>query len=217
MTDFAAARRAMVDCQVRPADVTRFGVISAMLAVPRERFVPRAQRDVAYADAPIPITEGRFLLEPRVFAKMLDAAAIGPDDLVLDVGCGTGYSAVVASRMAGAVVAIEQDEAMAAQAAENARSLGADTVIVETRALGEGAPDSGPYDVILVEGAVASVPDALISQLKDGGRLIAIVQNGAVGQARRFVRTGAHASSRRLFDAFSAVLPGFDVAPAFEF
>jgi protein-L-isoaspartate(D-aspartate) O-methyltransferase len=217
MMDFEAARRAMVDCQVRPSDVTRFDIIAAMLWAPRERFVPRAQRPVAYAEAQIPLGGGRALLDPRTFAKMLDAAEIDREDLVLDLGCATGYSAIVAARLAAAVVALEQDETMARQAQEIAAELEVDNLIVETGQLADGAPESGPYDVILVEGAVATEPTALCKQLKTGGRLVAIVQDGTVGQARLFTRTEAGWSSRRLFDASGPLLPGFERLPTFEF
>lgn len=217
MTDFEAARKAMVDCQVRPSDVTRFAIIDAMLRVPRERFVPRAHRPVAYADAQIPLAQGRALLEARTFAKMLDAATISRDDLVLDVGSGLGYSAVVAARMAAVVVALEDDAAMTAQIQAALTEFEVDNVIVETGALTAGAPQSGPYDVILVEGAVASPPASLLDQLKSGGRLVAIVQDGAFGQARLFVRTESGFSSRRLFDAAAPLLPGFEPREAFQF
>lgn len=217
MTDFEAARRAMVDCQVRPSDVTRFAIIDAMLWAPRERFVPRAQRPVAYADAHIPLGSGRALLDARTFAKMLDAAAIGRDDLVLDVGSGLGYSAVVAARMAAAVVALEADEALTAQLQAALTEFEVDNVVAETGPLTEGAPQSGPYDVILVEGAVSGPPAALLDQLKPGGRLVAIVQDGAFGQARLFVRTENGFSSRRLFDAAAPLLPGFEPREAFQF
>jgi protein-L-isoaspartate(D-aspartate) O-methyltransferase len=215
MTDHDAARRAMVDRQVRPSDVTRPAIVDAMLSTPRERFVPRALREVAYADAAIPLGGGRALLEPRTFAKMLEAAAIGPDDLVLDVGCAYGYSAVVAARMAAAVVALEADEAMARQAADLAAQLEAHNLMVEQGPLPEGAAGSGPYDVILVEGGLEIEPAALLEQLKDGGRLVGIRLEGALGYCRVWTRTGATVSRRRVFDAAAAVLPGFDSAETF--
>ncbi len=217
MTDFDKAREAMVDSQVRPSDVTRFAIIAAMLDVPREKFVPRAQRAVAYADAQIPLAPRRVLLDARTFAKMLEAAEIGSGDLLLDVGAGYGYSAIVAARIAAAVVALEEDATLVAHAAELVPALAAHNVIVETGPLAAGAPASGPYDVILVEGAVEAVPETLLAQLKDGGRLVAIVMEGPLGQARVFTRAGDAVSSRRAFDATAPVLPGFDVARTFAF
>lgn len=217
MIDFDAARVAMVDRQVRTADVTRLSIIEAMLAVPRERFVPRALRDVAYAEAPVPLAPGRFLLEPRTFAKMLEAVAVSRGDLVLDVGAGAGYSTAVIARLAAAVVALEQDEAMAAALVENAVAFELDNVIPERGPLAQGAPAAGPFDVIVVEGAVAREPAALLAQLKDGGRLVAIHAEGPMGQARVWTRAGEAVGARRVFDAAAAVLPGFDAAPAFQF
>jgi protein-L-isoaspartate(D-aspartate) O-methyltransferase len=218
MTDYAASRTAMVDRQVRPSDVTRFAIIEAMLWAPRERFVPRAQRDVAYADAPIPLGSARWLLEPRNFAKMLEEADVRDTDLVLDVGSGLGYSTAVISRLAAAVVALESDPDMARAASETLESLERDNVLSHVGPLHEGAPDNGPYDVIMVQGAVATAPQGLLEQLKPGGRLIAIVGVGPHGQARLFRRSaGGGFSSSWVFDATATVLPGFDNQPVFEF
>lgn len=217
MTEFSRMREAMVDSQVRPSDVTRFAIIAAMLDVPREKFTPRAQRAVAYADAQIPLAPGRVMLDARTFAKMLEAAEIGSGDVLLDVGAGYGYSSVVAARMAAAVVALEQDETLAAHAAELVPAEGAHNVIVETGPLAAGAPAAGPFDVILIEGGVETIPDALLAQLKDGGRLVAIVMDGPIGKAQVFTRAGDAVSPRWAFDAAAPLLPGFDVAKAFAF
>jgi protein-L-isoaspartate(D-aspartate) O-methyltransferase len=215
MVDFESARRAMVDSQVRPSDVTRLPIIEAMLRVPRERFTPKAHRPVAYADAQIPLAPRRVLLDARTFAKMIDAADIAPGDLVLDVGAGWGYSAAVVSRLAAAVVALEELPEAAAAASDLLAALEADNVIVERGPLAEGAAASGPYDVILIEGGVERVPEALTAQLKDGGRLVAIEVAGPVGRCTVWTRAGDALSARRAFDAMAPVLPGFDVAPAF--
>jgi protein-L-isoaspartate(D-aspartate) O-methyltransferase len=215
MIDYDAARRAMVDRQVRPSDVTRYAIVDAMLSTPRERFVPRALREVAYADAAIPLGDGRALLEPRTFAKMLEVAEIGAEDLVLDVGCACGYSAVVASRMAAAVVGLEADEAMARQAADLGAQLEAHNLIVEHGTLAAGAPEAGPYDVILVEGGLEIEPSALLAQLKEGGRLVGVWMEGAFGHCRVWTRAGGAVSRRRAFDAAAPLLPGFDSAETF--
>lgn len=217
MKDFEAARTAMVDRQVRPSDVTRFAIIEAMLWAPRERFAPRAQRDVAYADAPLEFASGRAMLEPRTFAKLLSAADVRDTELVLDVGAGYGYGAAVMARMAAAVVALECDEAVAKSAQEIASELELHNVMVETGPLPEGAPKAGPFDVIFLEGAVAEAPQTLLSQLKPGGRLAAIVGAGRHGQARLFRRGPGGVSSAWIFDATAPVLPGFDAAEAFQF
>ena len=217
MTDFAAARQAMVDCQVRPSDVTRYAIIDAMMWAPRERFVPKAQRDVAYAETEIALSDTRTVLAARTFAKMLEAAQIGPDDLVLDLAPGLGYSTAVISRLAAAVVAIEPDEAFAAHAADAMQDLDIDNVIVTHGSPAAGDADHGPYGVIFVNGGVEDVPEDLEAQLKDGGRLVALVQEGAVGQCRVRVKSGHGCSERRIFDASAPVLDGFAKAKDFAF
>lgn len=215
--DFKAARTAMVEGQVRTGDVTRRAITEAMMAIPRERFAPRALRDLAYAELQIELAPGRRMLDPRAFAKMLEEARIGADDLVLDVGTATGYSAAIAARMAAAVVALEEDEGMAKQAQALLAELSVDNVIVETGPLTQGAPGSGPYDVILIEGAVAAAPVRLFEQLKEGGRLVAIFHEGPYGHCRVWSKSRGGVSARRAFDADATVLPGFDVAPSFVF
>lgn len=217
MTDFEAARQSMVDCQVRPSDVTRYAIIDAMLWAPREQFVPRSQRDVAYAEADIQIAPGRTLMAPRTFAKMLEAAQIGPDDLVLDLAPGLGYSTAVISKLAAAVVAIEADEANVTHATEMMQALDLDNVLVSHGNPAEGDPSHGPFDVIFVNGGVEHVPEGLEAQLKDGGRLVALVQDGSCGQCRVRVRANGTCSERRSFDATAAILDGFEKDRAFAF
>jgi len=217
MTDFAAAREAMVDRQVRPSDVTRYPIIEALLRVPREDFVPQALRPVAYLGEHVPLGPGRVLLDPRVFAKMLDALDLGPDDLVLDVGCGLGYSTVVIARLAEAVIALEEDAAMAAEAEAQLTSHGADNAVVEQGPLAAGIARHGPFDAIIIEGAVEALPDAFAEQLKPGGRIVAIFADGAGGQARLGLRTAQGIAWRRIFDATAPVLSGFQAMKAFEF
>ena len=165
MTDFAAARTAMVDRQVRPSDVTSFPIIEAMLWAPRERFAPAAHKAVAYADAPLAQAPGREALEPRVFAKMLDGARIGPDDLVLDVAPGLGYSTAVIARMAAAVIAVEPDEDMARQATEILSALEVDNALVKSGEAPVGDAEHGPFDAIFVGGGVGRPPEALLAEL----------------------------------------------------
>jgi protein-L-isoaspartate(D-aspartate) O-methyltransferase len=217
MIDFAAAREAMVDCQVRPSDVTRYPIILAMLEVQREDYVPEALRQVAYLGEHVPLGPGRVLLDPRVFAKMLDAVGIGPTDLVLDVGCGLGYSTAVIARMAEAVVAVEEDPALAAEASAALTAHGVDNALVEAGPLAAGVPAHGLYDAIVVEGGVERLPDALADQLKPGGRVVAIFVEGPLGQARLGIRTPEGIAWRRVFDAGAPVLAGFEAAKAFEF
>ncbi len=217
MTDFEAARVAMVDCQVRPSDVTSFPIIDAMLRIPRERFVPSALRSVCYAGAHVRLGEGRVLLDPRVFSKMLDAAEVGPEDLVLDLGCGLGYSTAVLARLCAAVVGVESDAAMTRQAGETLTALELDNAVVKEGELAAGDPAEGPYDVIFVNGGVETLPEALTGQLRDGGRLVAIFMEGEVGHCVVATRNGDVLERRRVFDATAPLLDGFRKAPEFVF
>ena len=217
MTDFAQARATMVDRQVRPSDVTSFPIIDAMLRIPRERFVPKGQEPVAYADAPVRLSAGREMIEPRAFAKMLDGARIGPDDLVLDVAPGLGYSTAVIASMAAAVIAVEPDEAMAAAASAAIEALEIDNALVQAGDAAAGVPSHGPYDAIFVGGGVAAAPEALGAQLKEGGRLVAIDMGPNGGRAVAYVRFGDRLMPRRLFDAAAPILPGFEAEESFAF
>ena len=217
MTDFAAARLAMVDCQVRPSDVTAYPIIDAMLSVKKEEFVPANKRSVAYAGDHIDLAPDRVILDARTFGKMLDAIDVTPDDLVLHIGCGLGYGSAVLGKLAAAVIAVEPDETMAQTAEATLAAQDALNVVVEQSALIDGAPEHGPYDAIFVEGAVETIPETIIDQLKTGGRIIAIVVDGPVGQARIGLKSDTGLSWRRAFDATAPVLPGFEAEKAFEF
>jgi protein-L-isoaspartate(D-aspartate) O-methyltransferase len=216
MIDFAAARQAMVDRQVRPSDVTAYPIIAALLDVPREEFVPASMKSIAYFGEHLPLGEGRVLLDPWSFSKLIETVEIGPGDLVLDVGCGLGYSAAVLARLAEAVIALEEDEAMAASAEETLSRLGADNVAVVRAPLTAGVPEHGPYDVVLVEGGVEEFPAALADQVKVGGRIGAIFTGGMAGQGRLGVKTADGVNWRRVFDSAAPVLPGFERAKTFE-
>jgi protein-L-isoaspartate(D-aspartate) O-methyltransferase len=211
MVDYAQARRMMVDGQVRTADVTDLRIIAALLEVPRERFAP-GREAIAYLDVDLPVPGGRALLKPMVFAKLLQAAEVGPDDMVLDVGCATGYSAAVLARLAGHVVTLD-DDTQAAQA----MLVGATNVSVVSGALNAGWEKEAPYDVIMMEGAVEVVPGTLFSQLRDGGRLLAVVGAMPMGKATIYRASGGHVTAQPLFDAAAPALPGFAKPPAFVF
>lgn len=215
MDDFAAARRNMVDCQVRTQDVTDLRVIDAFLQVPRERFVPPAKQGLAYLDYEVPLGDGakaRRLLKPMVLAKLIQVAGPRSTDRVLDVAGGSGYSAALWTRLAGEVTALEDDAALARTAQKN---LG-DAVTVVTGALTAGWAAAAPYDIILLNGACETIPPALLQQLKDGGRLLCIM-GAAPGKATLYLCDGSNFSSRALFDAAAPLLPGFARAPAFVF
>lgn len=216
MSDFTSRRVMMVDTQVRPSDVTKFPIIEAMLSVPREDFVPAAKREAAYMGENLDLGDGRVLLEPRTLAKMLDALAIGPGELVLDVGCAMGYSTAVIAHMAEAVVGTEEDSGMAKEAQEALMDAGADNAMVHEGPLAEGAAGHGPYDVILIEGGVSNVPDTLLDQLKDGGRIAALFMDGALGEVRVGHKRGGKISWRMTFNASAPVLDDFRSETAFE-
>jgi protein-L-isoaspartate(D-aspartate) O-methyltransferase len=215
MTDYAARRRTMVDTQVRPADVTKFPIIEAMLSVPRELFVPASLREAAYVGENLPLAPSRVVLEPRTFAKMLDALDIQPDELVLDIGAGLGHSSAVIARLAEAVVACEEDAAMVREAEQALSEVGIDNVALAHGPLAEGAPKHGPYDAIAIEGAVEQVPEAILGQLKDGGRIGCLFLEGRLGLCKIGYKTAGRISWRPIFNAGAPVLAGFEAQRAF--
>lgn len=215
MTDFATRRRMMVDTQVRPSDVTKFPVIEALLSVPRELFAPDAQREAAYAGENLVLCADRVMLEPRTLAKMLDALNVSRDELVLDIGCGFGYSAAVVARMAQAVVAVEDDELMSGEAQALLSDAGADNVVLHVGPLSEGAAEHGPYDVIVIQGGVGEVPENLLDQLKDDGRIACLFMDGALGIVRIGHKRDGFVSWRFDFNAGAPILPGFEKQQAF--
>jgi len=207
----------MVDGQVRTTDVTDPAILAAMLAIPREAFVDEGRRPLAYIDEDIEIAPGRYLMEPSPFAKLVQLAAIRPGETVLDVGAGTGYSSAVLSQLAGRVVALESDAALADRARAALAALAIDNVAVVTGPLRGGHAEAAPYDVILLEGAVEVLPDALFAALRDGGRLVAVEGRGNAGVARLYLKSGGTVTGRRAFNAAVKPLPGFERTPAFVF
>ncbi len=215
MSDYATRRRMMVDTQVRPSDVTKFPIIDAMLAIPREAFLPRDRAEAAYVSENIDIGAGRVVLEPRTFAKMLDALDVTNDDMVLDIGAGLGYSSAVIARIAEVVVAVEDDADRVKEAQGLLSDHHADNVILHKGPLTGGAPEHGPYDVIIVEGAVQQVPQPLIAQLKNGGRMACLFMEGALGVVRIGYMVDGAVSWRFAFNASAPVLAGFEKETAF--
>lgn len=217
MTDFNAARVNMVATQVRANDVTDVRIQEAMGSLPRELFVPRAVRALAYASDSVPIGNGRGLMEPRSFAKLAHAARIQSHDVVLVVGAGSGYDTAVLSRLAETVVAVEEDEDLRREADVVLTRLEIDNAVIVAGMLADGYSEQAPYDVIFVDGAVEAVPEALFAQLKDKGRLAVIEQQGPVGRARIYTRSGTAVSGRTVFDGAAPMLPGFSRAKEFSF
>jgi len=217
VSDPAVALSHMIDSQLRPNEVNDERIIAAVSAVPRERFVPKMKRSVAYVDEDIEVGEGRFLMEPRVFGRLLMAADVQPNDIVLDVGCATGYSSAVLAHLADAVVAVEENETLAAQAEKKLAEQDIMNVAVVTCSMCDGVAKQGPFDVIFIEGAVAEVPTTLTKQLKDGGRLVCVKLEGGVGRAHIVRKSEGTITEQSLFDADVMVLPGFEVKQAFVF
>ncbi len=216
MTDFTSHRTTMVDTQVRPSDVTKFPIIEAMLAVPREVFVPDTRRDAAYADESIDLGHGRLMLEPRTIAKLLDGLNIQPNEVVLDIGCGLGYSTAIMARMSEFIVALEHDEAMVAEAQSTLSEHGIDNVAVVSGPLSVGAPKHGPYDVIFIEGAIEKLPSEIKGQLKEGGRIACLFSEGALGIARIGIKINDTITWQYLFNAGAPVLAGFEAETTFN-
>ena len=221
--DFSELRVKMVDGQVRTTDVTDAALLDAMLAVPREAFVGAGQQALAYIDEDIRIADGadgsgaRYLMEPSPLAKLLQLAEIGAGDSVLDVGCGTGYCAALLSRLAKSVIALESDAALAETAKAALSAQGCDNVTVVTGPLPQGHAAEAPYNVILIGGSVEEVPAALLGQLAEGGRLVAVEGQGNAGVARLFFKARGVVTGRRAFNAAIKPLPGFERIHAFEF
>jgi protein-L-isoaspartate(D-aspartate) O-methyltransferase len=228
MNDFERARATMVESQLRTDKVTDRRILSAFAALPRERFVPEEKRQLAYSDASLevwPSIDGapaRFLLPPVVLGRLIQLAAVEAKDAVLDIGCATGYSTALLARLARSVTAVEAEPELAAAAREALRELGADNATVVEGTLTSGAPDAGPFDVILLNGSVPEVPEPLLAQLKEGGRLCAIIAAGREGRPRQgkatlFVKVDGEASGLPHFDANARTLPGFAPSPSFTF
>jgi protein-L-isoaspartate(D-aspartate) O-methyltransferase len=225
MTDFAARRVNMVESQVRPNEVTDTRLLQALRSLPRERFVPPKFRDVAYMDGSIeifPSIDGappRYMLAPMVLARLVQLAAIGPEDAVLDVGCGTGYSTAVLARLGRNVIGLEPEPELADAARHTLRELDIHNAKIVEGPLQAGYREGAPYDVILLNGSVPEIPDAFTQQLQEGGRLAAIVARGtnssSQGKAYLFVRVRGEASGLSHFDAGARPLPGFEPVPHF--
>jgi len=214
---YSTARFHMIEAQVRANDVSDPRIQAALQMVPREKFVAPGQRALAYADVPPPIAPGRFLLDPRSFAKALQLLSVGPEDKVLDVGSGTGYSAAVLARLGGRVIALEQDADLVSAAAQILPQIGGGSVVLTQGSLIDGFRPEAPYDAILINGAVETEPTELLAQLAEGGRLVAFRQSGPVGQATLYVKERGQVGGRPGFDASVPLLAGFKKRLGFVF
>ncbi|MEQ9144920.1 MAG: protein-L-isoaspartate O-methyltransferase [Parvibaculaceae bacterium] len=223
MSEFDAARQNMVESQVMTSGVTDPRVLDAMAEIPRERFVPENKRSLAYLGDDLRVKDAadgraaRYLMDPRALGKLVELAEVKPSDLVLDIGPATGYSTALLAKLSDTVVAVEEDPALVEQASAELQSLGVDNAAVIEGALTEGSSKQGPFDVIFVNGAVSAVPEALLKQLKDGGRLVTVVQVSSTGKARIYTVNHGKVGYRDAFDAGIHVLPGFEAAETFTF
>lgn len=223
MSDYVVARRNMVDSQIRPNQVTDARLLRAMMDIPRENFVPASMRPLAYMEQEIVVAPPRHgmpercLVSPMPLARMIQLAEIEPDNLVLDVGCATGYSTAILARLAESVVGLECDEGLAEQASQTLMELEVDNAAVVSGSLPDGYASEGPFDAILLNGSVPGVPDGLMDQLKDGGRLVAIIGAQDFGRATLFRNGAGHVNHRPAFDAGGPALPGFELEKEFVF
>ncbi|MCO6383002.1 MAG: protein-L-isoaspartate O-methyltransferase [Vannielia sp.] len=215
MTLYDTRRTMMVDNQVRPSDVTKFPIIDAMLKIKREAYVPDDKREAAYLGENLTIAPGRVMLEPRTFAKMLDGLDVSPTDMVLDLGCGLGYSAAVLADLADTVVALEEVESLATEAEAILAREEVMNAVVLTGPLAEGAAKHGPYDVIVIEGGVETLPEALSEQLKEGGRIACVMMQGGLGTVKIGTRQNGRIAWRFAFNATAPVLSGFETTREF--
>lgn len=220
MSGFSTARQKMVDGQVRTNDVTDRRILDAMLAVPREAFVPASRQALAYLDLDLDVSEGgakRYLIKPQLIGKLLQAAEIGEGDNVLVVGCATGYLAALTAKLARQVTATESDSALVAKAKDTFAAIGLSNVTCRAAASAEGDPAAAPYDVIILNGATEVTPDGLFDQLKEGGRLLGVSAESRPSRAMIVTRSHGEFGRRPLFDAAAPVLPGLERAAAFVF
>ena len=218
MIDYAAARLAMVESQLRPNKVTDEAILEAFLALPRERFVPAGLRGAAYVDDDLPLGGGRYMMEPMVLARLIQLAEIGRQDTVLEIGCASGYGTAVLARLARTVVAIDSEVELARQALARLRELAIDNATVAEAPLTAGFPGRAPYQVIVCQGAVARIPDVIARQLAEGGRLVCVLREGnGLGCGVVMTSIGGVLSHWPSFDATVPLLPGFEAAPSFVF
>ena len=218
MMDFAEARVKMVDCQVRPNDVTNHDLIDAMLSVPREEFVPSTRREFAYIDEDMALeVEGRYLMEPCAFAKLAQLAEVRQSDVVLVVGSGSGYGAAVISTLCDSVVAVEENSVLAAQSERVLSNLGYDNVAVINSSHAGGSTREAPFDVIFIDGSVSHVPGSLLAQLNNGGRLVVVEGEGNAAKAQLFTRDGDNFARKEVFNCAIRPMPGFEREAEFQF
>jgi len=217
MSDTASACQHMIDGQLRPNEMNDERIIKAIASVCREKFVPKSLRGVAYLDDHIQVAPGRSLMGPMIFARLIGAADVKDTDLVLDIGCATGYSSAVLGRLAEAVVALEEDEKLVEMATDVLAVESCDNVAVVKGLLTDGLAVQGPYDLIFINGMVDQIPNGLTDQIAEGGRLICVLNDNGVGKASYVTCENGIVGKRILFDATIPVLDAFKKAEKFVF
>jgi len=217
MLDFATSRQHMVNSQIRTNDVTDLPIIRAFKAIPRERFVPSAQQALTYSDVHIECGDGRYLLRPRDFSKMVQCADVKPSDVVLNIASCRGYTSAILASLSETVVGLEDSDDSVELATNIMTDIGINNAVFVKGDLKSGAREHGPFDLIFVNGAVTSVPQTWFDQLANNGRLVAIIQKGPVGHCSVFTRSGDSGGERVEFDASVPVLPGFEAKEEFVF
>jgi protein-L-isoaspartate(D-aspartate) O-methyltransferase len=220
MIEFEIARQNMVDSQLRPTKVTDIRLLDVMASLPREMFVEKSMQGIAYVDEDIEIAPGRYLMEPVVLARLVQALELTPKDSVLVIGAATGYETALIGRLAGSVVAVENDPGLSKQASMVVNHLGVDNAAVVEGLLTGGFPEQAPYDVVFFCGSIEDVPEDITRQLAPDGRMVAVIggaENGVLGRACLMTRSGDYLSKRVLFDAGIRLLPGFAKEVAFTF
>ncbi|MCF6322651.1 MAG: protein-L-isoaspartate O-methyltransferase [Rhizobiaceae bacterium] len=222
MNEYYAARKTMTDCQIRPSGVTDLTIIDAMQEIPRENFVADLQKPLAYIDEDLPLkfatnSTGRFLIEPATFARLIQLAEIQPGSIVLDIGCATGYSTAVLSRLCSSVVALEEDVTLAKLASDNLAELEIDNAVIVTGPLSKGYSKEGPFDAIIIAGGVEKIDDELLNQLKNGGKLVTVLSANKPGRAVRYLRDNDNFTMISYFDSSVSSLPGFEKSKEFVF
>ena len=218
LLNFETLRRTMVDTQIRVNDVTDFEVVDAFLSVPRELFVPKTARGIAYSEIEIQTSTGRALWTPRDFAKLLKASNPQGNDAALLIGAGAGYEAAVVSCVVDTAIALEDDAELVDKMTNRFSEASLDSAVAVQGNLAEGLPDQAPFDVIIVCGMVETVPGAWGEQLAEGGRLAVVVQvDRDLGKGRIYTKAGDSLSCRDVFDCRPPKFPEFDKEKEFEF
>lgn len=216
---FYQARKVMLESQIRPNKVIDELVLSAFLEIPRELFVQKSMRDIAYIDEDLPLSNGRYLIEPMVLARMVQSLELKVSDNVMIIGVGTGYSTAIISKIVTSVIGVESRSPLIQKAENNLAQLEITNTVLFKERLQEGYSKEAPYNAILIDGGVSDVPSSILNQLADDGKLVSIYrsENTAVGEASIWMRSGKKFSRKCLFNAQVPTLDEFKEKQEFLF